>query len=31
MTGKANTPTVELDATRDRLERLGLTHAGERL
>ena len=31
MTRKASTPTVDLDATRTRLERLGLTHAGERL
>ena len=31
MNRKAQTPTVDLDATRTRLERLGLNHAGERL
>lgn len=31
MNRKAATPTVDLDATRQRLERLGLIHAGEQL
>lgn len=31
MNRKTQTPTVDLDATRARLERLGLTHAGEQL